>query len=45
MKNGVDRGMQTFDESLYRLYESGRVTLETALEQPTRAPTCSSASA
>jgi twitching motility protein PilU len=33
MKNGVERGMQTFDEALYRLYESGRVNLETAIEQ------------
>ena len=32
MKSGVDRGMQTFDESLYRLYQAGRITLETALE-------------
>jgi twitching motility protein PilU len=32
MKAGLDRGMQTFDESLYRLYESGRITLETAIE-------------
>ncbi len=31
MKNGVDRGMQTFDESLYRLYRAGRITLDNAI--------------
>jgi twitching motility protein PilU len=31
MKNGVDRGMQTFDESLHRLYRAGRISLENAL--------------
>ncbi len=32
MKQGVDRGMQTFDEHLYRLYSAGRISLEAALE-------------
>ncbi len=32
MKQGVDRGMQTFDESLFRLYKAGRITLDTALD-------------
>jgi twitching motility protein PilU len=31
MKNGVDQGMQTFDESLYRLYRAGRISLDDAL--------------
>jgi twitching motility protein PilU len=31
MKQGTDRGMQTFDESLFRLYKAGRITLDTAL--------------
>lgn len=32
MKQGVDRGMQTFDEALFRLYSAGRIDLESALE-------------
>ena len=32
MKMAVDRGMQTFDESLFRLYAAGRISLETALD-------------
>ena len=32
MKQGVDRGMQTFDEALFRLYKAGRITLDTALD-------------
>lgn len=32
MKQGVDRGMQTFDEHLFRLYSAGRITQEAALE-------------
>jgi len=32
MKQGVDRGMQTFDEALFQLYKAGRITLEEALE-------------
>lgn len=32
MKQGVDRGMQTFDEHLFRLYSAGRISLEAALE-------------
>jgi twitching motility protein PilU len=32
MKQGVDRDMQTFDESLYRLHRAGRISYETAIE-------------
>ena len=32
MKSSRDRGMQTFDQSLFDLYESGRITLDEALE-------------
>lgn len=32
MKQGVNRGMQTFDEALYRLYAAGRITYETAMD-------------
>lgn len=32
MKQGTEIGMQTFDESLFRLYSEGRITLEEALE-------------
>ncbi|HRQ64330.1 MAG TPA: PilT/PilU family type 4a pilus ATPase [Xanthomonadaceae bacterium] len=32
MKQGLDRGMMTFDESLFRLYEHGRINYETAIE-------------
>ncbi len=32
MKQGVNVGMQTFDESLYRLYVAGRISLEESLE-------------
>ena len=32
MKQGIDLGMLTFDESLYRLYLAGRISLEEALE-------------
>jgi twitching motility protein PilU len=32
MKSAVDRGMQTFDESLYRLFRDGKITLEEAIE-------------
>lgn len=33
MAHSVDRGMQTFDESLYRLFRAGRIDYETAIEQ------------
>ena len=33
MQQGVDRNMQTFDESLFRLYRAGRIAYETAIEQ------------
>ncbi len=32
MKQGVELGMLTFDESLYRLYSAGRISIEDALE-------------
>ncbi|HWU53528.1 MAG TPA: PilT/PilU family type 4a pilus ATPase [Tahibacter sp.] len=32
MKQGVNIGMQTFDEALYRLYATGRISLAEALE-------------
>jgi twitching motility protein PilU len=32
MKANVDRGMQTFDESLYRLYRDGRISFDQAIE-------------
>lgn len=32
MKQGVDRGMQTFDEALFRLHAAGRISTATALE-------------
>ena len=32
MKQGIDSGMMTFEESLLRLYQSGKITLEDALE-------------
>jgi twitching motility protein PilU len=31
MKAGVDRGMQTFDESLFRLYRDGKISYEQAI--------------
>ena len=32
MKQGAEHGMQTFDESLYQLYASGRIAYQDALE-------------
>jgi len=32
MKAGTEHGMQTFDESLYRLYAAGRISYATAIE-------------
>lgn len=32
MKQGIELGMLTFDESLYRLYAAGRISLEDALD-------------
>ena len=32
MKQGIDSGMMTFEESLLRLYQSGKITLEEALD-------------
>jgi twitching motility protein PilU len=32
MKQGIDSGMLTFEESLLRLYKAGRITLEEALD-------------
>ena len=32
MKHGAEHGMQTFDESLYQLYASGRISYQDALE-------------
>ena len=32
MKQGIELGMLTFDESLYQLYAAGRITLEDALD-------------
>mgnify|MGYP000225676114 CR=1 FL=1 len=32
MKQGMDVGMLTFDESLYRLYSTGRISFEDALD-------------
>ena len=32
MKQGLNVGMQTFDEALYRLYSAGRISLAEALE-------------
>ncbi|MGD8587700.1 MAG: PilT/PilU family type 4a pilus ATPase [Chromatiales bacterium] len=31
MEQGSERGMQTFDQSLYKLYQEGRISLEEAL--------------
>ncbi|RLW68487.1 MAG: twitching motility protein PilT, partial [gamma proteobacterium symbiont of Stewartia floridana] len=31
MEQGNERGMQTFDQSLYKLYQEGKITLEEAL--------------
>jgi twitching motility protein PilU len=31
MEQGTERGMQTFDQALYKLYKEGRITLENAL--------------
>lgn len=31
MKRGTERGMQTFDQSLYELYRSGRISRDEAL--------------
>lgn len=31
MEQGTERGMQTFDQSLYKLYTEGKITLEEAL--------------
>lgn len=31
MEHGTERGMQTFDQALYKLYKSGQITLENAL--------------
>lgn len=33
MSRGLEQGMLTFDESLHRLYQSGRISREMALEQ------------
>jgi twitching motility protein PilU len=32
MEQGAERGMQTFDQSLYKLYEEGKISMEEALE-------------
>lgn len=32
MKQGINQGMPTFDESLYQLYTAGRITLNDALD-------------
>ena len=32
MKQGIEQGMMTFDESLYRLYASGKISYEEAIE-------------
>ncbi len=32
MKQGIDRGMQTFDEALFQLWDQGKISLEEALE-------------
>lgn len=32
MKTAVDRGMQTFDESLFRLYRDGKISFDEALD-------------
>ena len=32
MEQGTERGMQTFDQSLYQLYTAGKITLEEALQ-------------
>ncbi|MDJ0806624.1 MAG: PilT/PilU family type 4a pilus ATPase [Gammaproteobacteria bacterium] len=32
MEQGTERGMQTFDQSLYSLYQEGKITLEEALQ-------------
>ncbi|MCG8103742.1 MAG: PilT/PilU family type 4a pilus ATPase [Candidatus Thiodiazotropha endolucinida] len=31
MEQGTERGMQTFDQSLYKLYKEGKITMEEAL--------------
>ena len=31
MEQSADRGMQTFDQSLYNLYKAGKISLEEAL--------------
>jgi twitching motility protein PilU len=31
MEQGTERGMQTFDQALYKLYKEGKITLENAL--------------
>jgi twitching motility protein PilU len=32
MKQGIDLGMLTFDESLFRLYSAGRISFDEALD-------------
>jgi twitching motility protein PilU len=32
MKQGIDSGMMTFEESLLRLYQAGQITLDEALD-------------
>jgi twitching motility protein PilU len=32
MEQSQTRGMQTFDQSLFELYQAGRITLEDALQ-------------
>jgi twitching motility protein PilU len=31
MEQGTERGMQTFDQALYKLYKEGKISLENAL--------------
>jgi len=31
MEQGTERGMQTFDQALYKLYKEGKIDLEEAL--------------
>jgi twitching motility protein PilU len=33
MERGQDMGMQTFDQALQRLYESGKISAEVALQE------------
>ena len=39
IRTGTERGMLSFDSSLYNLVREGRIELEEALRAPTRAPT------